>query len=98
MAEEHDLAEDELVGVSTNGTGILLARHGGTIHAILDRCSHRGCSLSEGSLDDGVVTCPCHGSRFELDGTLVKGPATAPQPALDVRVRNGRVEVRGREA
>jgi nitrite reductase/ring-hydroxylating ferredoxin subunit len=95
VADEGDLAESGLVGGSADGTPVLVARQGGVLRALLDRCSHRGCSLHEGTLGDGTVTCPCHGSVFRLeDGSVVKGPATAPQPRLEVRVRDGRVEVR----
>jgi nitrite reductase/ring-hydroxylating ferredoxin subunit/uncharacterized membrane protein len=94
VAGDEDVGEGQLARGSANGVGVLLARRAGELHALLDRCSHRGCSLSEGTLDGGVVTCPCHGSRFRLDGSLVHGPATSPQPALAVRVREGRIEVR----
>ena len=75
---------------------MLLVRRGGTIHAISNRCSHRGCSLHDGDFSSGTsVVCPCHGSTFSLkDGALLHGPATAPQPAYLTRVRDGKVEVR----
>jgi nitrite reductase/ring-hydroxylating ferredoxin subunit len=56
---------------------------------------HAGCSLSEGDVATGAITCPCHGSRFRLaDGSIVHGPATVPEPSYEVRVRDGMVEVR----
>jgi nitrite reductase/ring-hydroxylating ferredoxin subunit len=46
--------------------------------------------LSDGDLDDGCVTCPWHHSVFRLsDGSVVHGPATAPQPAFETDVRDG---------
>jgi hypothetical protein len=45
-------------------------------------------------LKGDAVVCPCHGSTFRLDGSLVKGPPTVPQPALQVRVESGKVEVK----
>ena len=73
-------------------------RDGDDLFAISDRCSHRGCMLSEGTVKHGTVQCPCHGSTFRLeDGGIVRGPATAPQPAYDVRIVEGRVEVKVRE-
>jgi nitrite reductase/ring-hydroxylating ferredoxin subunit/uncharacterized membrane protein len=95
VAEERQLEEGGLTGASADGTAVLLARQGGRIWALLDRCSHRGCALHEGTLGEATVICPCHGSTFRLeDGSVVRGPATAPQPRLAVRVREGRVEVR----
>lgn len=67
----------------------------GTLSALAERCSHLGGPLSEGEVADGCVRCPWHGSTFRLsDGWNVTGPATAPQPAFDTRVRDGRVQVR----
>jgi nitrite reductase/ring-hydroxylating ferredoxin subunit/uncharacterized membrane protein len=65
--------------------------------AIAERCNHRGGPLHDGTIDaDGCVTCPWHGSRFRLsDGSLVRGPATRPQPRYEVRrTVSGEVEVR----
>ena len=76
-------------------TPVLLVRHDHGIHAIHDRCSHRGCSLADGELHGETVVCGCHGSRFALaDGAVINGPATAPQPAFEAREREGRIEVR----
>ncbi|MFG3153104.1 Rieske 2Fe-2S domain-containing protein [Streptomyces sp. NPDC048219] len=67
---------------------------GGTFHALADRCSHLAGPLSEGTIADGCVQCPWHGSTFRLsDGWNVRGPATAPQPAFDTRVVDGHVEI-----
>ncbi|GHC16760.1 hypothetical protein GCM10010308_35470 [Streptomyces vinaceusdrappus] len=75
---------------------VLVVREtGGTFHALADRCSHLAGPLSEGTVADGCVECPWHGSVFRLsDGWNVRGPATAPQPAFDTRVVDGHVEIR----
>ncbi|GAA3501789.1 hypothetical protein GCM10019016_088960 [Streptomyces prasinosporus] len=74
---------------------VLVVREpGGTLHALAERCSHLAGPLSEGTVADGCVRCPWHGSVFRLsDGWNVRGPATAPQPAFDTRVVDGHVEV-----
>ncbi|MFF9203666.1 Rieske 2Fe-2S domain-containing protein [Streptomyces sp. NPDC014986] len=74
---------------------VLVVREpGGTFHALAERCSHLAGPLSEGTVADGCVRCPWHGSVFRLsDGWNVRGPATAPQPAFDTRVVDGHVEV-----
>jgi nitrite reductase/ring-hydroxylating ferredoxin subunit/uncharacterized membrane protein len=75
---------------------VLVVREpGGTIHALAERCSHLAGPLSEGTVADGCVQCPWHGSVFRLsDGWNVRGPATAPQPAFDTRIVDGHVEIR----
>ena len=81
--------------VVVGDTPVLVVRHEHGIHAIHDRCSHRGCSLAEGELRGETIVCGCHGSRFALaDGAVIEGPATAPQPAFEVREREQRLEVR----
>ncbi|HET8616580.1 MAG TPA: Rieske 2Fe-2S domain-containing protein [Actinomycetales bacterium] len=78
---------------------VLLVRHGDTISALADRCTHRGGPLHEGELVDGCIQCPWHGSRFVLtDGATARGPASRPQPAYETRVVGGRVQVRSRTA
>ena len=97
VASADDLDEGEPKTAVVGDAPVLLLRLGGRIHALHDRCSHRGCSLSEGEIDGDVVTCACHGSRFDLgDGSVRRGPATAPQPVYETREREGRVEVLGR--
>jgi nitrite reductase/ring-hydroxylating ferredoxin subunit/uncharacterized membrane protein len=93
MADDK-LESDKLVRRSVNGTGVLLVRHSADVHALVDRCSHRGCSLSKGKFDGAAITCPCHGSRFGLDGSLLRGPATVDQPVLETRSHEGQIEVR----
>jgi nitrite reductase/ring-hydroxylating ferredoxin subunit/uncharacterized membrane protein len=95
VLEERELAEAEPRRATAGGTDILLYRRGDRVFALADRCSHRGGPLHEGRVDDGKVTCPWHQSTFRLDdGAIVQGPATAPQPCYEVRVRDGAIEVR----
>jgi glycine/D-amino acid oxidase-like deaminating enzyme/nitrite reductase/ring-hydroxylating ferredoxin subunit len=57
-------------------TGVFRSEDG-SLHAVSLRCTHLGCLLrfnaAERSWD-----CPCHGSRFDVDGTVLEGPATRP--------------------
>ena len=81
------------------GATLLLYASGAGVRAIGSRCSHAGGPLQDGKIDDDAlcVECPWHGSVFSLeDGSVVHGPASVPQAAYDVRVRDGRVEVRRR--
>ncbi len=76
-------------------TPVLLLQRGGRVHAIHDRCSHRGCSLAEGAVEGDEIVCGCHFSRFSLtDGSVRRGPAVAPQPVFQTRLEGSIVQVR----
>ena len=49
----------------------------GAIHALHARCTHMGCFVAFNTAER-TWDCPCHGSRFALDGTVIEGPATEP--------------------
>jgi nitrite reductase/ring-hydroxylating ferredoxin subunit len=73
---------------------VVAIRIDGTVHVLADRCSHMSGPLSDGELADGCLTCPWHGSVFRVaDGTVIRGPATAPQPAFEVREADGAIQV-----
>jgi nitrite reductase/ring-hydroxylating ferredoxin subunit/uncharacterized membrane protein len=90
-----DLRPGEPHSVVVGDTPVMLVRHGPRVHAIHERCSHRGCMLSDGEIDGEIVTCVCHGSQFDLrDGSVQRGPAAAGQPVYEVREAGGRIELR----
>jgi nitrite reductase/ring-hydroxylating ferredoxin subunit len=73
---------------------VVAVRTGGAIYVLADRCSHMSGPLSDSDLADGCLTCPWHGSVFRVaDGSVARGPATAPQPAFETREVNGTIEV-----
>jgi nitrite reductase/ring-hydroxylating ferredoxin subunit/uncharacterized membrane protein len=97
-----EFAENEPVRRSAGLIPVLVLRSGDGFQVLHDRCSHLAAPLHQGEIVefDGAkcVACPWHGSVFRLaDGAVVHGPATAPQPVLDTRVRAGRLEAKVRE-
>ncbi len=95
VLDDSELREGEPRRVEVNGARILLLRRTGQIYAIGEVCSHLGGPLAEGAIKGDTVQCPWHGSQFSLrDGSVINGPATHPQPCLEARVRDGRIEVR----
>jgi len=73
---------------------VVAVRTGDQVQVLADRCSHMSGPLSDGELADGCLTCPWHGSVFRLaDGSVARGPATAPQPAFQARVVAGAAQV-----
>ena len=97
VMDEADLAEGKPQHARVGGVDLVLVRERDGLHALAARCSHRGGPLDAGEVREGAIHCPWHGSAFRLaDGAVARGPASAPQPAYDVRVSGGRVEVRAR--
>ncbi len=97
VMSEVDLRPGEPAVVKAGDEDVMLVRDTAGIFAIGATCSHAGGPLPEGTLDDGCVGCPWHGSVFRLsDGSVVHGPATGPQPAYDVRIMAGQISVRRR--
>ena len=96
-----DVPEGKATRVSLEGVNVLLARDGERVFAIADRCTHQGAPLSKGSIrfsgSLATVTCPVHGSQFALDsGRVMRGPATTPVAAYDVKVNDDVVYIRDR--
>lgn len=63
----------------------------GKIVALSNTCPHLGCGI--GLDGKGGFACPCHDSRFTIDGSWVSGPSPRPMDPLPVRVEDGRVLV-----
>jgi Rieske Fe-S protein len=62
----------------------------GEFRGFSSTCTHQGCQVA--SVADGVISCPCHGSRFSAeDGSVQNGPATAPLPEVAVTVEGADV-------
>ena len=60
-----------------DGAPILVVRDGtGRFHAMSMQCTHEGCPVRPPVL--GVITCPCHGSQYDLEGRVRQGPAQLP--------------------
>lgn len=73
------------------GTRVTVASANGQLYAFNDTCTHTGCSLAKGKLEGTTVTCPCHGSQFDVtSGAVLHGPANRP-------VRSRLVQVEGED-
>jgi nitrite reductase/ring-hydroxylating ferredoxin subunit len=69
---------------------LVVVRSGSTIQALHNVCAHAGGPLDQGTLVDGCVQCPWHGSRFRLaDGHVQRGPSVYVQPAYELRAADG---------
>jgi nitrite reductase/ring-hydroxylating ferredoxin subunit len=71
-----DIAAGEMRAFDIAGVKVSVASVDGQLHAFDDTCTHRACSLAKGKLDGTTVTCPCHGSQFDVTtGEVLRGPA-----------------------
>ncbi|MFD3593344.1 ubiquinol-cytochrome c reductase iron-sulfur subunit [Nocardia sp. NPDC058640] len=61
----------------------------GTFVGLSSTCTHAGCKV--GAVAKGTINCPCHGSRFGLDGAVRNGPATEPLAPKPVRVEGNSI-------
>ncbi len=68
-----EFADGTMRAVAVEGRHLLVARVGDSYYAADGRCPHMGGRLAEGKLEGTVVTCPRHGSRFDLaDGRVLR--------------------------
>jgi len=74
-----DFPAGSMKKVQVHDEDLLVANISGKIYAIGDKCTHRGCSLSEGTMEGTTVICPCHEGHFDL----TTGKVTAPPPKKD---------------
>jgi nitrite reductase/ring-hydroxylating ferredoxin subunit len=92
---EADLTDGEMKRVAVRGNPVVLLKQGDRVYATSATCTHVGGPLDEGELNGTCVTCPWHGSEFDLrNGHVLHGPATADLHAYETRVSDGNVQIR----
>ena len=58
---------------------VIVGRDAAGVYALTSICTHFGCDINDsGSVSGGTINCACHGSKFELDGSVSNGPANSP--------------------
>ena len=94
VAKTHDLPQGEMIGATVGGVELLVANIGSSYCAIGAVCTHEGGPLADGDLDASTVTCPWHGSEFNVEtGEVEMGPAADPEPVYEVRVEGDEIQV-----
>jgi cytochrome b6-f complex iron-sulfur subunit len=74
-----------------DGGKALLVRNGDEVKAFNAACTHQGTIVR--APENGISVCPSHGSEFDTDGAVVKGPATKPLAELQVTVEGDQVKL-----
>jgi len=72
--------------------GIIVWRENDTYRVYSSHCTHLGCILKYDQ-KAGIFKCPCHGSEFAINGTVIHGPARKNLKSLDYIVKNDKIEV-----
>jgi nitrite reductase/ring-hydroxylating ferredoxin subunit len=71
-----EVHENELKQFVLNGKEILVINRNIRFYCLEARCTHAGAPLAEGELENGVLKCPWHASRFNIEtGEVINGPA-----------------------
>ncbi len=94
VAEVKDMTPGSSRAVELSGQQIALFNIGGTFFAIGNACTHRGGSLSEGTVEGTTVTCPLHGAEFDVTtGKNMTPPAPGEVPSYKVRIEGNDIQV-----
>lgn len=94
VADATALEDGESLRVDLKGTIIAIVRQGDRYYAFQEFCTHRYGPLSEGRSADCEVTCPWHGSRFDVrTGKVIAGPAKVDLRTFPTTIRDGKIWV-----
>jgi len=94
FAKVDDIAKGNMKLVTSGNKDILITNIDGRFFAIGGKCTHAGGDLSKGKLEGEIVTCPRHGSKFDVTtGNRMAGPAKENEPMYEVKVEGNRIKV-----
>jgi len=95
VAKASEVREGAMVGVDVAGTRVLVACVSGHYYALRAKCNHMGGPLDKGTLEGNVVTCPFHGSKWDVKtGNLVQFTRPLPpEPVYKVTIEGDQVSV-----
>ena len=96
-----EITEGKMKAYTVQGNNILVVNYNGNYYAIGGKCTHMDRDLSKGKLDGKIVTCPRHGSKFDITtGESISGPKigflklkTKKEPSYEVKIEGGTIKV-----
>ncbi len=87
-----DLAPNSAKIVRLDGKPVVIIKtRSGQVKAVSARCTHLGCTVEFNRELGGHLSCNCHGSRFDLNGKIIRGPASRPLPPYKVTLEDDRI-------
>jgi nitrite reductase/ring-hydroxylating ferredoxin subunit len=94
VATKDQVPSGKMFSAWAGGRKVLVYNVKGEYYATDEQCTHRECSLAEGSFLGQTVSCPCHYARFDVTtGAVLSPPATIPLPTYSVKVEGNRILV-----
>jgi nitrite reductase/ring-hydroxylating ferredoxin subunit len=88
IGSSKDVTAGQMRAFDVAGTKVTVANANGHLYGFDNTCTHAGCSLAQGKLQGTTVTCPCHGSQFDVtSGAVLRGPAQRPVRSRSVQVK-----------
>jgi nitrite reductase/ring-hydroxylating ferredoxin subunit len=89
-----EVPNGKMKGFVVNGKKLLVANINNKYYAISSECTHMGGPLEKGSLSSYVVTCPWHGSKFDVtSGKVVGPPAKKDETKYEVKIKGKEIFV-----
>jgi 3-phenylpropionate/trans-cinnamate dioxygenase ferredoxin subunit len=101
IAKIDQIPAGTMKGIDFEGKYILVSNVSGKYYAIHGKCTHAGGDLAKGKLEGNVVTCPRHGSKFDVTtGKTISGPKigflklnTKDEPPYSVKLEGASIQV-----
>jgi len=87
-----DIPAGQGKAIDVGGDQYVVHNDGQSIIVMENRCPHAGC-LVNWNTAARTWDCPCHGSRFNADGTVKKGPAREPLPRIPAQVVDDEIRI-----
>lgn len=83
-----------ITGNDIDSSGMLILRTGQTsVSALSRKCTHQGCTVP--NFQNGISTCPCHGSQYNTSGGVVRGPAPKALKKYTASIENNIIQITG---
>lgn len=90
------LANTGTAAIVNYQSGSILVDHplGNTFNALSSICTHQGCLVSAFDAGSGQFVCPCHGSRYDVNGQVTQGPASVPLTKYQTQFSNNKLTIK----
>ena len=92
--DENELKDDSMKLVKVAGQSILLAKYTGQVFGVSNKCPHMGCSLANWKINEYIITCPCHGWRFDIRNGQYLNAKQIKLTFYECKIEKGKVHVK----